>query len=199
MTHVFNTEVLQRLPGEEMELLSIDKLIDSDQNFNLNVPIEFVYALTPSGFPLHKIKLKVGAIVMLLRNLNVSDGLCNGTRLRIIRIRPNVLQAEVLLGPFRGNIVFIPKVTLFSPDDQHLPFKFQRTQFPITLAYSITINKSQGQTFNKIGLYLHEPAFTHGQLYVALSRVRSLDSLLVLLPENRTTTKNIVYSAVLNN
>jgi ATP-dependent exoDNAse (exonuclease V) alpha subunit len=48
----------------------------------------------------------------------------------------------------------------------------------------LTINKSQGQTFDKICLYLSRPVFSHGQLYIALSRVRSLDSLSVVSEKN---------------
>jgi ATP-dependent exoDNAse (exonuclease V) alpha subunit len=57
-----------------------------------------------------------------------------------------------------------------------MPFKIKRKQFPIRLAFSMTIKKAQGQTFDKICLDLTKPVFSHGQLYVGLSRVRSFDS-----------------------
>lgn len=72
----------------------------------------------------------------------------------------------------------------------------------------MTINKSQGQTFNKVGIFLRGPVFTHGQLYVAASRVRSFDSLKFYICEgkeqghlandDRVFSKNIVYTEVLN-
>ena len=66
----------------------------------------------------------------------------------------------------------IPRVSL-CPGDTNLPFRLKRTQFPLRLSYAISINKSQGQTFEKIGIFLRRPCFSHGQLYVAFSRARA--------------------------
>jgi len=58
------------------------------------------------------------------------------------------------------------------PLDSGLPFKFQRRQFPISLCFAMTINKSQGQSLSRVGFYLPHPVFTYGQLYVDISRVK---------------------------
>jgi len=98
--------------------------------------------------------------------------------------------------------VFIPRIDL-APTDTLLPFRFQRRQFPIRLSFTMTINKSQGQNFQRVGLFLPIPAFRHGQLYVAFSRVRSIDEIKIKLQEtyngNQTLvkTKNIVYKEIL--
>lgn len=72
----------------------------------------------------------------------------------------------------------------------------QRQQFPVRLAFAMSINKSQGQSLSRIGLYLVNPAFSHGQLYVALSRVTSKENLRIITANGRYT-QNIVYPEVL--
>ena len=126
--------------------------------------------------PPHKLKLKIGAIVMLLRNLDVHQGLCNGIRLIVRRLLNHTIACEVATGSNKGSRVLIPRITL-TPADPFLPFKLRRHQFPIRLSFVMTINKSQGHTFDLLGLLLPQPVFSHGQLYVAFSRVLSLTSI----------------------
>ena len=107
---------------------------------------------------------------------------------------------------FIGEIVYIPRISLYSKEGD-LPFSLCRHQFPVVPAFAITINKSQGQTLNRAVLCLFKPVFTHGQLYVALSRVRTPDSLSIcLLPPSEPTpqqqsspprTANVVYQQAL--
>lgn len=88
-----------------------------------------------------------------------------------------------------------------------MPFRIERFQFPLTLAYAITINKSQGQTLDFVGIDLSTPCFSHGQLYVALSRVRSGDNVIIRVSTTAeqgkfpnlegTYTKNIVFREIL--
>ena len=78
-----------------------------------------------------------------------------------------------------------------------MSFQFKRLQFPIRLAFAITTNKSQGQSLEFCGLYLHTDCFSHWQLYVAYSRVDNPDNLFINMETG--TTKNIVYPQVLEN
>ena len=90
----------------------------------------------------------------------------------------------------------LPRITLIS-EDKALPCKVSRYQFPVRLAHAMTINKSQGQTLNRVGLYLPRPVFSHGQLYVAFSRVRRRSDIKVCVyGENKTL--NVVYEEVLD-
>ena len=80
------------------------------------------------------------------------------------------------------------------PSDCSLPFELIRLQFPVRAAFAMTINKSQGQTFSFVGVWLEEPCFSHGQLYVALSRVESQKNIrLFKKPGTDNFTRNVVF------
>ncbi|KAF4530354.1 hypothetical protein B566_EDAN018479, partial [Ephemera danica] len=185
-----NEKVLEMLPGENHQYLSSDQVVTLGAEDSVIYPTEFINQMTPSGMPPHCLNLKVGSIVMLLRNLNIASGLCNGTRLKVVHLGSNLITASMINGPRSEELVFLPRISL-QPSDTSLPFKFNRKQFPVRLSYAMTINKAQGQTFDRIGLDLEQAVFTHGQLYVALSRCKSLDSIIVKLASNETSTKNV--------
>src|SRR5579859_2691326 len=119
--------------------------------------------------------------VILLRNLNQPNGLCNGTHLRVTLLARRVVQCEILAGKHASNMAIIPRIPLSPSSTADLPFEFRRTQFPLRLAFAMTINKAQGQTLKYVGLSLTEPVFTHGQLYVALSRVTDAANLQMIV------------------
>ena len=134
--------------------------------------------------------------LILLHNLDPSQGLCNGTKLRIKEIHNNhVIEVEIIGGEHNGKIVCIPQIHL-KPNIGEFPFEWTRCQFPATVAFAITINKSHGQTLKKsVGVYLPEPVFAHGQLYVAASRISHPQNIRFVL--TGSTTRNIVYTEVL--
>ena len=130
-----------------------DKIIcDNDNDIN-NYPVEFLNSLTISGLPPHKIVLKVNCIVLLIRNLNTKEALVNGIRIRIKFMHCNAIYCKVLTGTVCNKGILIPRINL-TYSGTLLPFNFQITQFPLIPAFAMTINKSQGQTFNKIGFFL---------------------------------------------
>ncbi|XP_057746268.1 uncharacterized protein LOC130965527 [Arachis stenosperma] len=160
---------------------------------------ELLNSINCSGLPPHKLILKVGVPVMLLRNIDQSSGLCNGTRQQVRKLENHVIKCEVLTGNNIGHIALIPRMNMV-PTNETVPVRFQRRQFSIIVSFVMTINKSHGQTLSHVGLYLPKPIFTDGQLYVALSRVKNKRVLKVLLMNHvgmsANSTINIVYRKV---
>jgi hypothetical protein len=190
-----NKFILDMFPGEETVIRSIDKVVGIPNIY----PIEFLNAQKSGGLPLAHLSLKVGCPLMLLRNIDVSNGLCNGTRMILLDIQPRVLQCRIIGGKHAAKIVFIPRITI-QPSDDELGLPLSRHQFPVRLAFAMTINKSQGQSVIHVGVDLRSPAFSHGQLYVALSRCTSGDRIKVLFPDNsiNNATSNIVFRELLS-
>ncbi|XP_033508174.2 uncharacterized protein [Nicotiana tomentosiformis] len=159
--------------SSEKSYLSSDTICNSDHTCSalehVHTP-EFLNTIKCSGVPNHPLTLKVGIPVMLLRNIDQSAGLCNGTRLIITKLGNQVIEAKVLSGQMAGQKVFILKMTL-TISDARIPFKFQRRQFSIVVSFAMTINKSQVQSLSRVRLFLKKLVFTHIQLYAALSRV----------------------------
>ncbi|XP_015960688.1 uncharacterized protein LOC107484651 [Arachis duranensis] len=173
-----NNHVMSLMPDNERVYLSSDTLINEDGHLVYTMSTESLYALNCLGIPQHRLVLKIGVPVMLLRNIDQSDGLCNGRN--------------------TGKVVFIPRMNI-SPNNDALPIRFTRRQFPVALCFAMTINKFQGQTLSTVGVYLPfpRPVFTHGQLYVTLSRVNMHSGLKILSVGSKGTisdhTINVVY------
>ena len=157
--------------------------------------MEVLNSFNPTGMPPHNLILKPGIPVMLLRNLDAPH-LCNGTRLIVIKVTSFVLTLKIITGSYAGAIVDIPRIGLLSPPDFEVPFR--RLQFPVKPAFVMTINKSQGQTLDTVGLDLRSECFTHGQLYVGCSRVKSRKELFIYSPPTPGFTCNVVFKEILD-
>ena len=113
-------------------------------------------------------------------------------------MQSRVIEIQLLSGEFKGKKAFVPQMSL-CPQDTQIPFEFCRRQFPVNLCFTMTINKSQGQSVANVGLNLQNAVFTHGQLYVAISRVTDSQNIKAIWDEKNASavTKNIVYPEVI--
>lgn len=186
-----NSKLQLKIPGAVTTYLSIDTVMDPEQA--VLYPTEFLNALELPGMSPHKLELKIGSPILLLRNIDTPK-LCNGTRLCVKQLMPNVIQATIITGNAKGTDVFIPRIPMI-PSDSDISFVFKRLQFPVRLAFAMTINKAQGQSLNVAGVNLETPCFSHGQLYVACSRVGTPNNLYIYAPNGKTN--NIVYPQAL--
>ncbi|XP_062232890.1 uncharacterized protein LOC133930258 [Phragmites australis] len=134
-----NAKMIDKFPGQEKVYHSFDSVDDDSHN---HYPIEFLNSITPNGLPPHVLKVRINCPMILLRNLDPNNGLCNGIRLIVRAFQDNAIDVEIVGGQHVGKRVFIPRITLFPSDDISLPFKFNRKQIPICLNFAMTINKS---------------------------------------------------------
>ena len=168
---------LYKPDAEVTESLSADELLED----RLEVPIEVLNANNQAGLPPNRLLLKRGMPVMVLRNLDPSRSIMNGTVLIYEEIINNCLMK--VKNQETGEMHHIPKIEL-APKDGVDVYRWRRTQFPVCVAFAMTIAKSQGQTCKgRVAVYMPEPVFAHGSLYVALSRVTDPRNLRVCLPE----------------
>ena len=194
-----NDILADMLPGDPVVLLSSDDLINPNDFQRYNT--EYLNTLSPNGLPHHRIFLKTGMPLMLMRNLNPKMGLCNGTRLIFNRVLKNhLLDCTIVGSAHEGRKVLIPRITL-KPKDREFPFEWCRRQFPVRVSFAMTINKSQGQTLQNVGVWLSDTCFGHGQLYVAISRVGSVKHIKFAIRkiegQHWNQTSNVVYKEVL--
>ena len=193
---MINEMVQDRLPGTTDRLYSADTLENSGDL--LRITEEYLHTLMPNGFPKHVLRLKTGMPLMLLRNLDPREGLCNGTKLIYVKNWGNKLLECKIVGSLKT--VLIPRIT-FIPKVGEFAFDWRRKQFPLRPAFATTINKSQGQTLKLAGIWLRSQVFTHGQLYVACSRVGNPESLKFAVKEVKDgqaeNVPNVVFKKVL--
>ena len=125
MVHELNDTIMKMIQGEGRTYFSSDNVCKASVNTNdedLLYPTEFLNSLRFPGIPNHEVQLKVGTPVMLLRNLNQSEGLCNGTRLIVTHLGNWSISANIISGKNIGSKVTIPRI-IMSPNDSKWPFK----------------------------------------------------------------------------
>ena len=158
----FNKSLLIKLPGEVHTYDFVDNK-DINEDEMDHIPQEFLRSQTLSGLPLSRLNLKVGAPIILLRNLYPFSGECNGIWMIITRLGRRCIEARILGGEFHDQLRLIPRIKLTTTEND-MPYILSRRQYPIRLCFAMTINKSQGQSLKTVGVDLQTSAFTHDQL-----------------------------------
>ncbi|KAG1547758.1 hypothetical protein G6F49_010102 [Rhizopus delemar] len=107
-----NRYVLEQLPGNKTSLFAVDCITqeDSTGSEDHQIPTEYLQSLNPHGLPLSVLELTIGTPVMILRNINAENGLCNGTRVTVLSIGEFLLKIK--LPGVDGSVEVIPRFTL---------------------------------------------------------------------------------------
>ena len=172
ITLTSRNDAAQRLNDEKLKLISMPEFV-----YEGEVDGTFEEEDMPTSL---KLRLKVGAQVMLIRN-DSEKRWFNGTLGKVVELTTNMIKVDI-----EGDIYSIDKEIWYKYTYQYDPVEHTISrqvvgvfrQFPLRLAYAITVHKSQGQTFDSVIIdYSDGAAFAPGQTYVALSRCRSFDTL----------------------
>ena len=196
-----NAAILRRMGTETQVFWSSDKAKALEDE--LLYPPEYWSVFDEPSIAPHRLELKIGMTVMVLRNMD-PPRVCNGTRLRIVSMNRHIIKATILTGAYSGQIYLAHRILMESKEnDWHAPCSYVRKQFPLRPAFAMTVNKAQGQSLKYVGVDLKaRPCFTHGQLYVALSRVTNMENLWLMGSDRQEDVANrelvnVVYREVL--
>ena len=146
-----NDHILNLLQNTR-SLLSSNSIIKSNPNDIAEVILsELLQAADVPGVPSHNLRLKVGCVVMFMRNVNFDTGIVNGEEGVVRAISIRIVDVEVIAPD--SPLIKIPRI-LFEVQVGSKGITFHCRQFPLRVCYAVTVNKSQGQTLSKVGLDL---------------------------------------------
>ncbi len=161
---------------QSMNTNSAHALLSNDSLSEVHDPYRFLAQMltilidiNDTAAPPRVLTLKVGDICLVMRNLSMRKGLQTNSRIRITRISTKAIHVETIEAVPKHAIV--PRIRFNIKLPMFESFEICRVQFPLKLAYAITINKSQGQTLERALVDIRDAPFAHGRLYVALSRI----------------------------
>ena len=180
----FNNTLIENFPGQLYTFESFNHAdIDDNTLDREEQTAEYLRSLTIPSLPPGILHVRIGAPLLLMRNMDPRHGLSNGTRLTLLRAGRDFLQVRINGGDFDGECHVLYRCAL-STGSTDISFTLTRTQFPVKLAFAMAIDKSQGQSLLHVGIDLQHEVFTHSQLYIALSRTADVQDVSILFPEN---------------
>uniref|UniRef100_A0A6C0JZ66 AAA+ ATPase domain-containing protein n=1 Tax=viral metagenome TaxID=1070528 RepID=A0A6C0JZ66_9ZZZZ len=170
------TYVESGVPIKTADLLKCDMLTEKEKEMHL----EQLLSNSPA---VESLSLKVGTAVMCLTNLDLEAGICNGSQGIIVKFVPageGLITAGTVLGElapvvrFTNGCVRVIERHVWQSDEYP---SLYISQYPLCLAWALTIHKIQGATMDMAEMDLGNAIFEYGQTYVALSRIQTLDGL----------------------
>ncbi|XP_074323586.1 uncharacterized protein LOC141660499 [Apium graveolens] len=194
--------------GDPMQKLFEVTYIDFIQNISSHEYLRSRAILTPTNIMVDEINTTIlekipGMVYTYLSQDSIDDAGDDDNDFRsTFPVEKNSIECEILCGSHVGTKHLIPRIEMI-PSDTNWPFEFKRVQFSIQICYAMTINKSQGQSLDTVGLYLPKAAFSHGHIYVAISRVTRPEGLHILIDScdgiSTDITNNVVFEEVFYN
>ena len=112
------------MPGLEITYHSADTIEDDNNHEPQEIPQELLHGLDLPSLPLFELKIKIGCPLILLRNLDPTKGLCNGTRMILLAAYHRILEVLIIGGDHHGEKAFIPRIIL-KPSSRQFPFTFR--------------------------------------------------------------------------
>lgn len=167
------------------------------RDYSAEATDDFLSLIESPDAPAHELRLRPGAVCCLMRNLNVKKGLVRNNRVVIVATHSRFVEVRLLdPGHHPTTTYCIPRIN-FDFQPRFVSYTIRRKQFPLKLAYATTFNSCQGLTFDRVAIDGRCDVFAHGQLYTALSRVRSRNDAIIFVPDDRPDLANVVYRTLL--
>jgi hypothetical protein len=199
----WNTKIQEHNPNELITLHSVDKLTDCDDPYGILAGMltkEVLAKYNHNGSPPHALHLTVGDIALVLVTMSKADKITKNTRVLILKITKLSVRVETLSEPVTS--FTFPRINFKFKLPYGNSFRLLRRQFPLRLAYAISINKAQGMEGDQIVVNGRVSPFMMGHTYVALTRVTSFKNIAILntpdqVLDNAPTIVNVVYPELL--
>ena len=181
---MLNERAMKRFRGTQWVALSTDTMEPGEETARSKIPVKLLNSQRVPGMPPHKLHLQAGMPYALMRNYDKGLGLCNGTIVVLSGFDCTCSSSNVKHCTCRrlcisvtvpdsehfkpDQLVRLPRIVFLPDEDDNIPFMFRRLQFPVAPSLACTIMKAQGQSLDRLGIYLPAGCFSHGQLYVAV-------------------------------
>jgi hypothetical protein len=171
--------------------------VDDDSDRPRVATEDYINSMTHNGVPPSTLDFKLGAVCSIMRNFNVAKGLVKHQKCVITALRGTFVEIRLIDGPQRStDSIIIPRISFkFRPP--YCSFSVLRKQIPLRLAYACTFNGVHGMTLDASVVDCRYDAFAHGQLYTAISRIRTRGDGRLLVPEDYDASRNVVSQLLL--